>query len=295
MDGNEQAARRRYWAEQMDAADAFMRAIALQPVAESLEPVTALPDAARAAGVELDFSSRPHAHGGARAYVLRPSLVDDLLHVAVALATDGWRLRIEDGYRTAAMQRGLALMDAVFDRVVERTVWELDGAEPPTELLTRRLGAIVAASPKVATHMSASAVDVSVVDCRTGLDGDRGGPYLEVSERTPMTSPFVTAEQARLRELVTERMAERGFTAYPFEFWHFNRGDAYDAHLRGDTAPSGFGAVGVDLTTGAVTPLADPAAALAEPATVQRLLAEALERRERRHGSLGADSTSIRV
>jgi D-alanyl-D-alanine dipeptidase len=191
-----------------------------------------------------------------------------VLAAAEALASRGRRLVIEDCYRTREMQRQLALLPAVLDAVRARARWELEGADPPRELVVRRLAAVIAAAPNVGTHMSASAIDVSLLDRSTGAELDRGGPYLEISERTPMVSPFVTAEQRAVREQVTEAMAEQGFVAYPYEFWHYNRGDVFEHHLHGNPEPAPFGAVDVDPETGEATPMADPTATLNDPYTI---------------------------
>jgi D-alanyl-D-alanine dipeptidase len=261
--------RRLYWAEQMDAAVALVRAAADHPLAESGERCGRLDEAAREAGVELAFSERPHANGGPRLWLLRQSLIGRVLAAAESLASErGWRLVIEDCYRTREMQQQLALLPAVIDRVRERARWELEGADPPRELVVRRLAAVIAAAPNVGTHMSASAIDVSVVDRLTGAELDRGGPYLEISERTPMGSPFVDDPQRAVREAVTEAMAGQGFVAYPYEFWHYNRGDVFEHHLHGNPAAAPYGPVDVDLESGEVTPMADPTAALNDPYTI---------------------------
>ena len=258
----------------MEEAAVWSAAAAAGPVEECGEPVAHIGDAARGAGVDLALTGRPHAGGRARIFVLRRSLVDDLLAVAGSLQDRGVRLVVEDGFRTVAMQRALAQLPEVIGAVYERTRWEV-GGEPPRALLERRLGVMVAAMPVVGTHMSATAVDVSVVDRATGAELDRGGPYLEISERTPMDSPFVTAEQREVRELVTSCMAERGFMPFPFEFWHYSKGDLIDRHVRADPAPARYGPVDVDLGTGAVTPLADPFQRLSDPADLDRLFARA--------------------
>ena len=123
-------ARRRYWRDQMEAAHAFMSRVLEHPVEESGEPVARLDVAARDAGVDMAFAQRPHASGGPRLFLVRESLVDGLLAVGEALGSRGWRLVIEDGFRTRAMQRLLAESPGVVERVVERTVWEVGGAEP---------------------------------------------------------------------------------------------------------------------------------------------------------------------
>ena len=48
---------------------------------------------------------------------------------------------------------------------------------------------LVAQIPKTGTHMSESAIDISVLDRTTGAEVNRGKPYLELSELTPLNSP----------------------------------------------------------------------------------------------------------
>ncbi|RYF73986.1 MAG: hypothetical protein EOO39_09405, partial [Cytophagaceae bacterium] len=78
-----------------------------------------------------------------------------------------------------------------------------------------------ATTAKTGTHVSGSAIDISVYSLEDGSEIDRGGPYLEMSELTPMKSPFVLESSLRNRQEITDVMAQHGFVAYPFEFWHY--------------------------------------------------------------------------
>ena len=53
-------------------------------------------------------------------------------------------------------------------------------------------------------------------------------------------------------------MATQGFVAFPFEFWHYNQGDALGHVFTGQPAPARFGAVDWDPRTNRVTPCTDP-------------------------------------
>jgi hypothetical protein len=123
----------------------------------------------------------------------------------------------------------------------------------------RRCSALVASVPKFGTHMSGSAIDISVMhlaDPQRELD--RGAPYLEMSERTPMDSPFVSAEARRNRQEISALMQRHGFLAYPWEFWHYSSGDAYEQVLMKSGRPAIYGAVSFDPQTLQVAPLAQP-------------------------------------
>ena len=46
-----------------------------------------------------------------------------------------------------------------------------------------------------------------------------------------MGSPFIPIEAQRNRAEITAIMSRYGFGTYRFEFWHYNKGDAYDEFL----------------------------------------------------------------
>ena len=98
--------RRSYWALKMDEADAFMRRIMTYPVAECGESMLSLESAVHSDGVEVAFSDKPHIDGLPRLFYLRRSLVPQFLSAAREMNERGWILKVEDGYRTLAMQRG---------------------------------------------------------------------------------------------------------------------------------------------------------------------------------------------
>ena len=268
--------RRQYWTGQMDAAYRFMLAVQEHPVEECGEPAVFLPSAAASAGVTVLFSALPHARGLPRLYFLRRGLVEDFLAAAAEMNSRGWALRVEDAYRSREMQKHLALRPTVFSAVVGKVRWELDGAMPPVDLLRRRLAAMIAMNPRVGTHCGASAVDVSVVSLESGAEIDRGAPYLEISENTPMGSPFVSAQGQANRREITTLMARHGFRTYPYEFWHYNKGDAYDEHLSASGRPARYGPVDLDPRTGAVTAIADPACPLNSDEEIGARIADAL-------------------
>jgi len=248
------------------------------PVCECGEPAVSLREAVHATGVTVRFSDTLIAGVFPRLFLLREGLIAPFVAAVRDLSRRGWVLTIEDGYRTTEMQRQLSLAPYVLDRILAKVVWECGGRVPPQDLLFRRLTALTATSPKIGTHMSASAVDISVTDLGAGGELDRGGPYLEMSERTPMQSPFIAEPAARNRALISLAMGSHGFMAYPYEFWHYNQGDAYDEYLTGSGKPGRYGAVDVDPKTGRVTPLPDPCATLHPPDSFEAAMAGALER-----------------
>jgi zinc D-Ala-D-Ala dipeptidase len=270
--------RRRYWTLQMDAAYRFMLAVQEYPVEECGEPVIPLREAASAAGVTVFFSELPHVRGLPRLFFLRRGLAAGFLDAAREMNGLGWALKVEDAFRTREMQKHNALRPEVFPLVLERTRWELGGRVPGVELLRRRLAALIAMNARVGTHCSGSAIDVSVICLDTGREVQRGAPYLEISEKTPMGSPFVPEEAAENRSAITSLMARHGFCTYPFEFWHYNAGDAYAGYLGRGPGAARYGAVDVDIATGAVSPIPEPTRPLNSAEELESLMQDALGR-----------------
>ena len=252
------ATRRAYWTDQLEAAYRFMfEAVLPYPVAESGEPLVSLQQAAEQAEVVVQFAERPHVRGLPRLYYLRDGQIPGFIAAAAEMNERGWILRVEDGYRTPEMQKQLGREPQVFDAVLQRVMWELDGQRPTPEFMFRRCSALVASVPKFGTHMSGSAIDISVRHLHDPQrEVDRGAPYLEMSEKTPMDSPFVSAEAQRNRQEISALMLRHGLVGYPWEFWHYSSGDAYEQVLLNTGRPAIYGAVSADLQSLQVTPLA---------------------------------------
>ena len=271
-------ARRAFWTGKLDEAYAFMQRVRQAPVKECGEPLVSLAEAAQAAGVELEFSGKPHVLGLPRLYFLREGLIGPLLAAARDMLARGWVMRIEDGFRTREMQRQLALQPYTFDIILKRVLWELDGKRLTAEFMQRRLSVLVANAPQVGTHMSGSAIDISVLDSTSGVEIERGGAYLEMSELTPMDSPFVSRAAQDNRAAITALMEGHGFVAYPWEFWHYNTGDAYGAVLRRLDQPARYGPIDVDFSTGSVQSIQSALEELNSVADIEKMLDLARQR-----------------
>jgi len=275
---NGEDARRAYWAQAMDKAYAFMEAMAEYPVAECGEGMTPLREAVDDAGVEVEFSPTKLADRFERLFWLRKGLIRPFLAMAREMNEEGWVLLVEDAYRTSEMQTSLGRAPRIFDVILAKVIWELEGRTPGPELMLRRVTALVATRPKIGTHMSGSALDISVLSRETGAELYRGAPYIELSEKTPMDSPVILGEARKNRQDITALLARHGFVAYPFEFWHYSSGDAYQV-LAGTAAVALYGAVDLDPATGRTRPLDAPDAPLHSPEDIQRYIAAALQRR----------------
>lgn len=279
MDDSEDT-RRAYWTRQFDDAWRFMfESILPYPVQECGERLVSLADAAAAAGVDVLFSAAPHVRQLPRLFYLREGQIAGFLGAAREMNLRGWVLRVEDGYRTRTIQKHLGRTPQVFDAILRSVMWELKGEVPSAEFMFRRCSAMVATVPKFATHMSGSAIDISVVyRDEPGLEVDRGAPYIEMSARTPMASPFVPEQAQRNRREISALMQRHGFVAYPWEFWHYSSGDAYDQFLQRTGRPAVYGPVDGDPVSGAVVPLNNPTEPLNSDHEIRAEIAAALRR-----------------
>jgi D-alanyl-D-alanine dipeptidase len=275
---DENTVRRAYWAEQMELGYAMVQKLIAFPVNECGERFASLTDAATAAGVEMQFSSSKIAGELDRVYFMRESLVRDVVEIGRDMNARGWILKIEDCFRSLEMQGQLVRKPQVFDAILKKCIWENNGVIPPVEMVFRRAIVLVANIPKIGTHMSGSAIDISVFHRDDGREVWRGNPYLEMSERTPMRSPFVEPEYIENRLAITAMMEARGFMHFPFEFWHFNKGDAGGHILTNDPAPCRYGAVNWNSRTNEVTPVADPLTPLNPLPVIEREIAAAVAR-----------------
>ncbi len=247
-----------YLAARLDEAHEFMMRVMKHPVAECGEPLVHLERAAAESGTLVEFSRKPHALGKPRLHLLRHGQIRGFLQAAAEMNRRGWAMRVEDGYRNRIMQKFLGRQPAVFDAMLRTVIRELAGRIPSTEFMFKRVLTLTAQIPKTGTHMSGSAIDISVLDRATGLEIDRGAPYLEMSELTPMDSPFISPAARENRKAISNIMCSAGFIEYPYEFWHYNSGDSYESVLCDRHDPAIYGAVDWNPDTGRTEPIQDP-------------------------------------
>lgn len=278
MSATDEAARRAYWADLMEQGHEVVQKVLKFEVRECGEGFASLPDAAESAGIEMLFSTSKIAGELDRVFFMRESLVKDVMAVGRAMNDRGWILKIEDGFRSLQMQSQLVRKPEVFDVILKKCIWENGGKIPPVELVFRRAGVLVANLPKVGTHMSGSAIDVSVFRRDDGTEVWRGNPYLEMSERTPMRSPFVEPDALQNRLEITAMLEAQGLIHFPFEFWHFNKDDAMGHLLTGNAAPARFGPVNWDPQTNRVTAVENPLNPLNPVPIIEQEIMAALQR-----------------
>ena len=254
---DDEDARRAYWTEQMESAHAFMERVLEYPVEECGESMVSLSEAVKTAGLLVQFSHTKLAGNYERLFYLREGLIESFVKIAREMNDRGWTLKVEDAFRSRAMQKYLALQENILDVILRRVIWERKGEIPNPDMMFRRLTALIATFPKIGTHMSGSAIDISVLRIEDLSEIERGGAYIELSELTPMDSPFASADAKRNRAEIKELMQRHGFMAYPYEFWHYSKADAYTEYLTGSGKPARYGPVDFDPGNGSIIPISN--------------------------------------
>lgn len=276
---NNDASAQAYWTLKMEEALEFQETMRTYPVADCGEPLASLREAAD--GLEVEFSTTMINACHPRVYFCREGLIPSFQAVARTMNERGWVLKVEDGYRSPIMQRAQTHNPKHFDLILQKCIWELGGELPSPEFLLRRMSALVATRCRVGTHVSGSAIDISVLDRDTRVELPRGGRssnYVEISERTPMDSPFVTEEEGENRRRITDLLQEHGWKAYPWEYWHYSQGDCYAEYLTKSGRPSRYGPVEFDGTNSTSMDLVEADQLLEPVEFYQKQMVAALKR-----------------
>ena len=272
--------RRNFWKQQMDEGFEFMESVMRYPVEECSEGFASLKDASFEANIEVVFSDTQIIPGLDHQFYLRKGLIPQFIAVAKEMNDRGLILKVEDAYRSRKMQKELALEGTIIDKVVQILIWEYNGQLPPLSSIVNRLGVLIASCPKAGTHMSGSAVDISVLNRDNGIEVDRGAPYIELSELTPMSSPFIDQQCRRNREMINLLMRKHNFIEYPYEFWHYSSGDAFAELLLCSDRPGRYGPVDRDLVTNNITTIENPLVPLNTDDEIQERIEQAMNRLE---------------
>lgn len=188
----------------------------------------------RVAAVPLVASDDPlctldAGFGTARARV-RTGLADRLGEARSALPR-GVRLRVVEGHRQAGRQRAIISDYAA----VVASAHPDASAEERRHLVSRFVAPL-----EVAPHVAGAAVDLTLVDARTGDDLDLGTAIDATPEQSGgrcFTDATDIAPVARAhRDLLGSALGSAGLVNYPTEWWHWSFGDRYWALCTGAPA-----------------------------------------------------------
>ncbi|HEX7485405.1 MAG TPA: M15 family metallopeptidase [Vicinamibacterales bacterium] len=150
-----------------------------------------------------NFVGRP-VYPEARAFLQRPA-------AEALLAAHRWLK--ERGY-------GVLVYDAYRPWTITKLFWEITPADKR----------IFVADPAVGSkHNRGCAVDIGLVDLRTGREVEMPSAYDEMSERAFVSYTGGTPEQREHRDLLRKAMEREGyFFVYPEEWWHYDFKDSRD-------------------------------------------------------------------
>lgn len=137
--------------------------------------------------------------------------------VANEMNAQGFRLKVFDAYRPARAVRHFVLwgIEDLDQRMKPYFYPDLEKQE-----LFRR-GYIASQS----SHSRGSAVDLTLLDMRTGKEVDMGSPFDLFGEISHPDSRAVTDEQFENRLFLRNAMLRSGFQAIDCEWWHFSLAD----------------------------------------------------------------------
>ena len=133
--------------------------------------------------------------------------------VAAEVNVHGYRLKVFDAYRPACAVRSFVLW-GIEDLDLRMKPYFYPDL-PKQELFKR--GYIASMSG----HSRGSAVDLTLLDMRTGKEVDMGSPFDLFSEVSHPDSRLVTDEQYANRQFLQEVMVKNGFLPIDCEWWHF--------------------------------------------------------------------------
>lgn len=132
-----------------------------------------------------------------RAFLQRPA-AEALVRVQRSLANEGYALLIHDAYRPW---------------YVTKIFWD---ATPPDK------HQFVADPAAGSRHNRGCAVDLTLIDLKTGKPAEMPSLYDEMSERAYPTYSGGSDSARHLRDLLRQHMEAEGFSVFEFEWWHFD-------------------------------------------------------------------------
>jgi len=136
-----------------------------------------------------------------------------LKNAAGELNAQGYRIKVFDAYRPACAVRHFVLW-GIEDLDLRMKPYFYPDLEKQ-ELFIR--GYIA----KQSSHSRGSAIDLTLLDMKTGLEVDMGGPFDYFSELSHPDYRGITKEQFENRMFLQKVMVRNGFRPYECEWWHF--------------------------------------------------------------------------
>ena len=140
-----------------------------------------------------------------------------LKSVSNELIVQGYRLKVFDAYRPSSAVKQFVLW-GIEDQDIRMKPYFYPDLEKQ-ELFSQ--GYIATKS----SHSRGSAVDLTLLDMRTGKEADMGSPFDLFSEVSHPSYTGITAEQYANRMTLQKAMVRNGFQPLDCEWWHFSLKD----------------------------------------------------------------------
>jgi zinc D-Ala-D-Ala dipeptidase len=219
----------------------MMKPYRQMPIAESQEPLVAIPLERFAIEVPHAYIKCGADYGGKSPYYLRQGVLERLILAAEYLHQlhPGWKILIFDAYRPVEVQQ--YMVDYTFSQTIA------DRGLDPEQLTDAEREAIWQAVYRIwaipsfdlATpppHSTGAACDVTLIDDR-GVEIDMGSPIDEMSDRSSPDYFIDMPIYHNRRQLLLQIMTHAGFLRHPAEWWHFSVGDQLWAWLKNQQQP----------------------------------------------------------
>ena len=137
--------------------------------------------------------------------------------VSNEMMAKGYRLKVYDAYRPVQAVKHFIFW-AIEDEDIRMKPYFYPGIDKQ-DTFTR--GYIARQS----SHSRGSAIDLTLLDMKTGCELDMGGPFDLFDERSHPDYRGITDEQYANRMLLRSAMTRNGFEPYECEWWHFRLAD----------------------------------------------------------------------
>ena len=129
----------------------------------------------------------------------------------------GYRLKVFDAYRPAC-----AVKHFVFWGIEDQDIRMKPYFYPDLEKQELFAKGYIA---KLSSHSRGSAIDLTLLDMKTGKELDMGSPFDLFSEASHPDYKGITDEQYENRMLLQNVMVRNGFQPIDCEWWHFSLKD----------------------------------------------------------------------
>ena len=129
----------------------------------------------------------------------------------------GYRLKVFDAYRPACAVRHFVLW-GIEDQDIRMKPYFYPDLEKQSLFIEGYIA-------KNSSHSRGSAVDLTLLDMRTGKEVDMGSPFDLFSEVSHPDYRGITQEQYENRMLLQKVMVRNGFLPLSCEWWHFSLKD----------------------------------------------------------------------